>query len=498
MIPNVIRTAGILVALASLSCAPESGIDPDPPCEAIRVSGRPQDVNVILIVNDTMRRDRLGVYGGSAATPVFDEFAREHLYFDRAFSNAPWTKPSIATLFTSTYPSQHRLASHPELRARMRNLRNTGVLGEVDVLSDGYTTLAEVLRNAGYRTAGFVVNPWMGKEFGFAQGFEVYDDSFARWDVEGQVVSLAALRWLETLDPGEKFFLYLHYIDSHQPYGVLTDADVQNNTRLLARGTAPRGAEARPMFEWLAHHQQQRLSAESLARLEWLGPSVAFFNMVYDRGVEDFDRSLGVFLDGFAAHPAYDRTAVLITSDHGEALFDRGYGNHGLGLQDDEIAIPLAAKLPGARVRDPKVDCTVELIDLLPTLCGYLEIDCPAPLFGRDILHDGAARYAVSEGVMLKPRHRAIRNRNYLLLWEPDGPPSQRKREYALFDLVRDPPATRDLLSAKSVTPETQGIADALAARLGAAIPPFDAPQSELAPLDPALEERLRALGYVD
>ncbi len=489
----------MLLALAALACAraPESEIDPDPPCEAIRLSGKPQDVNVILIVNDTMRRDRLGVYGGSAATPVFDEFAREHLYFDRAFSNAPWTKPSIATLFTSTYPSQHRLASHPELRERMRNLRDKEVLGAVDVLSDGYTTLAEVMRGAGYRTAAFVVNPWMGKEFGFAQGFEVYDDSFARWDVEGEVVSRAALRWLGTLDPKEKFFLYLHYIDSHQPYGVLTDKDVQGNLRLLARGTAPRAAEARPLFEWLAHHPQQQLSPEGLARLEWVGPSLAFFNMAYDRGVEDFDRSLGVFLDGLAAHPAYDSTAVLITSDHGEALFDRGYGNHGAGLHDDEIAIPLAAKLPGARVRDPWVDCTVELIDLLPTLCGYLEIACPAPMFGRDVLHDDAARYAVSEGVMLKPRHRAIRSRNYLLLWEPDGAPSQRKGEYALFDLVRDPPAIRDLLSVDAPAPEAKRTADELAARLGAAIPPFEAPQPELAPIDPALEERLRALGYL-
>ena len=76
-----------------------------------------------------------------------------------------------------------------------------------DLLDPGLTTLAEAYRAAGFRTAAFVSNPWLANGFGFEQGFEVYDDSFARWDAPGALVSLAAMRWLESLGEGERFHL---------------------------------------------------------------------------------------------------------------------------------------------------------------------------------------------------------------------------------------------------------------------------------------------------
>ena len=112
------RVLLLALMVSAASCSADPPLDSDGSDGSLFLEERLNDVNVVLIVSDTMRRDRVGVYGGTAKTPTFDRFARSNIYFDQAFGQAPWTKPSVATLFTSLYPSQHGLASHPELRQR--------------------------------------------------------------------------------------------------------------------------------------------------------------------------------------------------------------------------------------------------------------------------------------------------------------------------------------------------------------------------------------------
>jgi arylsulfatase A-like enzyme len=231
--------------------------------------------------------------------------------------------------------------------------------------------------------------------------------------------------------------------------------------------------------------------------------SLALYELAYDKGIENFDAALGVLLAGLAARPDWDRTAVIVTSDHGEALFEHGYDNHGIGLLDDEIAIPLAARLPGVTPEQGRIACGVGLIDVLPTLCVYLGIACPEPVFGRSLVSaDGtlAPRYQVSEGVMHHPRHRSIRNARFKLVYEPEGTPARagRSNPYALYDLRDDPGETRDLLAAHPPDPDARRVFEALAPRLEQAVAPFDRPAATAAPLDPALARRLKALGYLE
>ena len=130
------------------------GSEPEPPCDALRWVDPPRKRNVVLIVNDTMRVDRVGIHGGPANTPVFDAFARQNLHFTRAYSQAPWTKPSIATLFTGLYPSQHGVITHPRLQdagAPTGELRKLDEIIETDRLGEDLRTLAEVMLDAGYR-----------------------------------------------------------------------------------------------------------------------------------------------------------------------------------------------------------------------------------------------------------------------------------------------------------------------------------------------------------
>ena len=244
---SVLASFAVLWALVgAISCSrePQRASAPIPPCSALRRAGPAQPRSVVFIVADALRRDRLGVYGGPARTPGFDRFARENLLFTAAFTQAPWTKPSIATLFTGLYPSQHRVATHPQLPDPESRRRGEAVL-ESDVLSEDLVTLAEVMRAAGFRTAAFVSNPWLGKSFGFAQGFETYDDSFAGNDTPGRVVSQAGLDWLAALPDRNPYLLYLHYMDPHAPYAPIPVAELERRRETIEADARPLSRRAR-------------------------------------------------------------------------------------------------------------------------------------------------------------------------------------------------------------------------------------------------------------
>ena len=118
-------------------------------------------------------------------------------------------------------------------------MRSPDDVRRTDVLSEKFTTLADVFRASGYRTAAFVSNPWLDERFGFGQGFEIYDDSFARFEAHGRSVNRAALDWLAQLSPDERFFLYVHYVDTHQPYPLLSWAKTQTREKDLEPDLRP-------------------------------------------------------------------------------------------------------------------------------------------------------------------------------------------------------------------------------------------------------------------
>jgi len=466
------------VALGAAGCAREAGpsFDPAPPCGELALAGAPQKRSVVLVVNDTMRRDRVGVYGGPARTPAFDRFAAEGLLFERAWSQAPWTKPSIATLFTGLYPSQHRVLSHPS---------EPGGAGQSDALPRGLTTLAEVLAAAGYETAGFVANPWLREELGFAQGFETWDDEAAGNDAPGEGLVRAALAWLGARRGERPFFLYLHTMDSHAPYPPLTEETLAAREAELAADTRPLAEGAKAVIRIATRLPDGRHVSE-------LGvpPSIALLAMAYDGGLAQFDAALGQLLAGLAQRPDAGELAIVVTSDHGEALFERGWASHGHGLFDDEIAVPFAAHLPGVSA-PARVACPVGLVDVMASLCVYLGLDCPAHDFGTPFLaapepKPRAARWIASEGVIGKPDHRAIRNADLTLLYEPRGrrapPPGASGGPWAL-----------DVAGEGAERPE---VPEALRSALAEAVPPYRAPGASGVRLDEATRARLEALGY--
>ena len=487
--------------------------EPEPPCNAIRWLEPPRKRSVILIVSDTMRTDRLGIHGGPARTPVFDDLARENLDFTRAFSQAPWTKPSIATLVTGLYPSQHSVTTHPWLQdpgAAAGKLRKLNDIIETDLLGEDFRTLAELMLDAGYRTAGFVSNPWLRGAHGFGQGFEVYDDSLAGPDPPGQKVSAAGIRWLGELPEDELYFLYLHYMDSHQPYGRLSREEVEERREQLV-------SDARTMNP----HSRGLQVTERLARFEdgssvvesGIPPSLALLELIYDRGIEDFDQALGEFLEALSTRPRSEETAVIVTADHGEALFTRGWNNHGFGLFDDEVNVPMAMRLPGTEGPSP-VECSVGLVDVMATLCVYLGLECPedenfgvsflAPYsdgwkFWRATPDERRPRYLATEGVVRKPGHRVIRNRHFKLMFEPEGRFHRRAKDpYSLFASSAKGGEERNLLSSDYRVPAIEPVFTKFSAAMAGAIPAGEAREVETVPLDTEMLEQLEALGYLE
>jgi arylsulfatase A-like enzyme len=456
-------------------------------------------VNVVFVLADTLRRDALGIHGGRAHTPAFDAFAREHAWLERAVTQAPWTKPSIATLFTSLYPSQHRVTGAPvaQLLAEFSRAARAPAL---EGLSPELTTLAEVFEAAGYRTGAIVSNPWLERRLGFAQGFASYDDSLVEWDQPGLAISERALRWLEGRDAEAPFFLYLHYMDSHRPYAAVTLEEIAARRGELEGDSRPLSEPNRRAIARLV-----RLGSGLSAAAAGIPVTRALLELAYHKGVEQFDQALGALLAGLERHPARARTALIVTSDHGEALYARGWGNHGRGLYDDELAIPLAFDLPGVRASESPLPCAAGLVDLLPTLCTYLGLACPVPTFGRSLLRapgesaEDAPRFLVSEGVGNQPEHRAVRGRRYKLLYEPGatGDGGRRDSPWALYDLAEDPGEERDLL-APAPTERSRRVFEALSAVLREAVPPYAPPELPSVPLDEELEMRLRALGYFE
>ena len=191
------RSSGATVLLAAALC---SG------CSA-RAADRPvadERLNVVLIVVDTLRADHLSLYGYEKLTsPHLDAFARNAVVFTNVTAQAPWTAPSLASLFSSLYPSAHGITHRFSSRRIPR-------------LADAHETLPEVLARAGWATAGVVANPLVARETGMAQGFDSYR-LIVRPRPPASELNRIAIGHLSA-DPRRPFFLYLHYMDVHGPY----------------------------------------------------------------------------------------------------------------------------------------------------------------------------------------------------------------------------------------------------------------------------------------
>ena len=332
-----------------------------------RALATPEAPNVVYVVMDTLRRDRVGLYGyGRPTTPRLDAFAREGLVFEDAYTTSSWTWPSTASLLTGRLPDSHGVKS-----------------SKACTLSQRLPTLPEALQARGYSTAAFVGNPIVEPNRYFDQGFETFSVEVPRFRMSDEVMP-PALDWLEVHAP-VRFFLYLHLVDPHMPLEPLGEhmkrlvvpkpelfkGTVQDTFRQFQKLTlAPGGVneDGTPRFAKLPPRQLDYISS------------------VYDAAVATGDHYLGLVLDELELLGLSDRTVIAFTSDHGEALFDHKDIAHGQSLHPELIEVPLVLAGPGlpVGVRSEVPVSNRHLAHTLAVIGGAL-LDAPhAPLMLAD------------------------------------------------------------------------------------------------------------------
>ncbi|MDE2691052.1 MAG: sulfatase [Acidobacteriota bacterium] len=443
---RLVGGAAVAVALAACGAGPPDG------------TSEPRRPNIVLYVVDTVRADRLGVYGYEKPTsPRLDAFAAGAVLFENAYAQSSWTRPAVASLFTGLLPPAHR------------------TVGRRSVLPEDADTLAEILAANGYEGLGLVRNPNVGRAFGFAQGFT----RFRSEDRERDETMLDRVRlWLDERQSADgPFFLFLHAIDPHGPYDPAPEFE-----EMFEADGAP------------AHYRTVRyLLGLNRGEVEPEPGTAEALSRLYDAEVAQNDRAFGELLDELSVRGLDEDTAVIYVSDHGEEFAEHGRWEHGLSLYEEVLRVPLVMRLPGVPPR--RVEAPAQHVDVLPTLLGYLGIEAP-PNDGRNLL---AARRRGDDPPDVYTHldvdgHRAASvMRGHYKLVLPQSPSQGTKP--MLFDLDADPGELENLASER---PDIVERMLGLLTERNLADEVESAEEIEDDQLDEDVRRRLRALGYVD
>lgn len=413
-------------------------------------AGNPAPTNVVVITLDTTRADRMGFLGSKRGlTPNLDALAKQSVVFTRAYSQAPLTSPSHATILSGTYPQFHQVLDFPM------------------PLTKDIPWAPDILHAKGYQTAAFLASLALdptGGAPGFDRGFDLYDSHFSAKEfglkdryhtIErrgGEVVSRAEA-WLNE-HPKGPFFMWVHLYDAHDPY----DPPEPFKTR--------------------------------------------YAKTPYDGEIAYVDSVVGKLLTHLKSKGVYENTVIAVMADHGEALGAHGEDTHGIFIYDETVHVPLVIKLPRAASAGKRIDNRVELIDVMPTVLQELNVEIPAAVQGQSLLDlikaPTGKGTAVPEAWRDRPAYsqadyphvaygwsalQAMRTGKYLYVQAP-------KRE--LYDQAADPKEEHN------VAGESTAVADALGSRIEAfRQKTTNQREFQKVVVDPSTQEKLAALGYV-
>jgi len=316
-----------------------------------------KDHNVILVSFDALQAAHVGCLGNPRkVTPTLDAFASQSFNFTHAYSVASWTVPASMTWFTGVYPSEHRMTNKFALyQPPVKKLAN------LKELSPELVTLADIMKQNGYATAGFTGNAGVSGGFGYEQGFDVYfheQNKFGR--LEHSVPE--ALKWLKA-NRTKKFFVFLHGYDVHGQ----SCPDEGLDYRFVEKGYDKKytGSEL----------EQETLREEGLdkGQLTMRDEDVRFWRAIYDEKINRADAQFKHFLAEFNRLGLAGKTLFILTSDHGTEFYEHRRFDHGFTLYDEQIHVPLIIKLPGQRAGKVVAD-RVSSIDVMPTILDLLDV----------------------------------------------------------------------------------------------------------------------------
>lgn len=319
---------------------------------------------VLLIVIDTLRSDHLGIYNPDHPfSPALDAFAHDAIVFDAMYASSSWTRSSIASIFSSRYPTE------------------INIVDKNDALADEVLTVAEVFSANGWQTQGVNTNANSGPAWNMGQGFDDYGPphrvkwakGLGRRKYSAERVTAEILDWLEHRESDKPVFLYALYVDPHEPYFTYPE--------LMDRPEPP------GRFDGSKKGQLQRL--DQLSEGERTRDDEARIKYQYESEVRNTDRWIGRLLEGLKARKLYDDWVIAVTADHGEELWNRGERNHGTSLFDEMVRVPLIIRFPSSWSLPPRrVASPAGHVDIAPTLLAAAGIDVPDEFVGIDLWDD--------------------------------------------------------------------------------------------------------------
>jgi arylsulfatase A-like enzyme len=446
-------------------------------------SSTDRELNVILILIDTLRADHLGSYGyPRETTPFLDSLANEGAKFTRAYTHASWTKPSVASILTSLYPATH------------------GANHFAAALPESVVSVGELMHEAGFVTYAHVTNPNLKSIFHFDQGFQFYDDysmrdrlylaalrglpllaeplmnltgrkfSFRDYDGAGRA-NARIFRWLDRYHD-ERFFMYLHYMDPHFPYAA-PESYADRIPQLLPAGS---GTPAR---------------RSALAG--------------YDAEIRFVDEAIRDLMTRLRDLGIADETVVIVTSDHGEAFGEHGDWGHDHTIYQDQLHVPLIVHSRALIPRPSVIDTPVRSVDIAPTILGLAAVAPPDAMEGRDLMPMMRGEGVESGAVFVD--HSAAKNDHrlkgliaedgwkYILTLDSKLRDTREDGREELYDLGRDPGELDDLSRSRPRTLRAlrRRVAELSRRSKSRALDPARADA-----LDPATEQQLKALGYLE
>jgi arylsulfatase A-like enzyme len=423
----VIRGAAMVLLLAALSPLGWFAADAVPPGR--RGAAGTDQPNVILVVIDTLRADRLSHYGYDRDTSkALDGFAAEATRFERCYAPAPWTGPSTASIVSGLLPARHRV-------------------GIATALQPEIETIAERLRANGWKTAGFSLNAIISKRTRFDQGFDLFLSHRGKVRAYPDIQpALSVIRqWIGR--GARPFFVYFQPMNVHGPYSVPSEY------QSVLLGQAP-GREFRfqdPLMRAITKGMIEK-------RKEVTPAYLASLNDQYDTAVRYTTDRLGEFFAALKRTEVYDNSLIIVTADHGEELFDHGGFGHGYTLYDEVLRVPLYVKMPHQRVARVMHE-PVSLTDLYPTIMEVAGVPVPSGLDGRSLLPylraDGSPSPAVDPRELVfdvrwagRCTARGVLSGRYKLIRVEKNYESNENR-VELFDVVDDPRERQNLATSE-------------------------------------------------
>ncbi|NLN94465.1 MAG: sulfatase-like hydrolase/transferase [Candidatus Hydrogenedens sp.] len=468
-------------------CAPDPGESP-----ALAVDTPARGPNIILCAADALRADYLSLYDPemTTQTPGLATLAEDGILFKRAFSQASWTKPSFATMFTGLYPGAH------------------GATSKTALLSPEVVTLAGLLQEQGYMTQGFSNNPNTTALFGFDRGFTDYvdlkpDPLFSApssgmhlslyglmrkvfLTLEGKlrggrlrvtdfyqpadVITDRALNWLDNrADTERSFYLYLHYMDTHDPFMDHSD---------------PGKGYARARME----HPDPEKYLEPMRK-------------AYISEIEFMDHHLGRLFEGLKSRGIYENTLIIFVSDHGEEFFDHEGWWHGQTLYEELLHVPLILKLPAAMEARGETETLARLVDLAPTMLEVAGLPACPEMSGQALvdrsgtLMNAKIQYCYAENDFEGNILQSLRTEDRALIQANEENP-RGLQPVEFYDMNQDPTQQRNLAEDTKIGPEMNTLSEIIVQFMEAIAENAPTPSGEAA-MDPQLQQQLEALGYL-